>query len=126
MQELGLVVSLEMAQKNYVPNDDGRLFAAITNKPNIDNPIERPAPINPIEGEASNELPNHWLRPRWQYPYCHSSRWHWWEIKDNGVTGGVIIGPEGTKTVSKATMDAYKQAAELLSIDEQKPLLLYS
>ena len=123
MQELGFVVSLENGAEITFRNDDGRLFAAITGKPNIENPIERPAPINPIEGEASNELPTIGYDLDGNTLTVTLLDGTEVKIKDNGVTGGVIIGPEGTKTVSKATMDAYKQAAELLSIDEQKALV---
>ena len=123
MQELGFVVSLENGAEITFRNDDGRLFAAITGKPNVENPIERPAPINPIEGEASIELPTIGFDLEDDTLTVTLLDGTEVMIKDNGIAGGTIIGPEGKMSVSKATMDAYKEAADLLTIDEQKSLV---
>ncbi|WP_192891422.1 hypothetical protein [Vibrio bathopelagicus] len=123
MQEVGFVVSLENGAEITFRNDNGRLFAAITGKPNVENPIERPAPINPIEGEASIELPTIGFDLEDDILTVTLLDGTEVMIKDNGIAGGTIIGPEGKMSVSKATMDAYKEAADLLTIDEQKSLV---
>ena len=43
------IVRLEDGTEVVFRNDNGRLFAAVVARPDIDNPIERPAPEQPIE-----------------------------------------------------------------------------
>ncbi|WP_394135196.1 hypothetical protein [Aliivibrio fischeri] len=43
------IVRLEDGTEVVFRNDNGRLFAAVIARPDIDNPIERPAPEHPIE-----------------------------------------------------------------------------
>ncbi|MEZ9896119.1 hypothetical protein BCU83_15805 [Vibrio breoganii] len=107
MTEHGFVVQLENGAEIIFRNDNGRLFAAI---------------ISPVSPE--NDLPTLGFDLDGNQLTVTLLDGTEVIIQDNGVTGGVIIGPEGdTKLVSKATMDAYKEAAEVLSPEEQKSLV---
>ncbi|MEF1170396.1 hypothetical protein [Vibrio campbellii] len=58
------IVRLENGTEVVFRNEDGRLFAGVTNRPDIDhpmeqvptNPIELPTPINPIEPEIAHPI----------------------------------------------------------------------
>ncbi|PML15439.1 hypothetical protein [Vibrio breoganii] len=108
MTELGFVVQLENGAEIIFRNDNGRLFAAIL------------SPVSP-----GNDLPTLGFDLDGNQLTVTLLDGTEVIIQDNGVTGGVIIGPKGdTKLVSKATMDAYKEAAEVLSPEEQKSLVV--